>query len=82
LNKEKKVVLVHLHITYFGSGELEKALAFRDYLINFPSVRKQYELIKKRAFELHPKNRVGYVEFKRSFVESTLKDALLWWGNK
>lgn len=80
LNKSKEPVLVHLHLTYFGSGEIEKALAFRDYLITFPTVKKQYELIKKKASKLHSKNGKKYVAFKLSFIESTLKKALDWYN--
>lgn len=78
LNKSKEPMLVHLHLTYFGSGEVEKALAFRDYLINFPTVRKQYELIKKKASKLHSKDGKKYVAFKLEFVEKTLKKAMGW----
>lgn len=79
LNKSKEPMLVHLHLTYFNSGEIEKALAFRDYLIAFPSVRKQYELIKKKASNLYAKDGKKYVAFKLEFVESTLKKALGWY---
>ncbi len=80
LNKSKKVILVHLHLTYFGSGEIEKALSFRDYLRSFPSVRKQYELIKRKASALHSKDGKKYVAFKLEFVETTLKKALDWYN--
>jgi GrpB-like predicted nucleotidyltransferase (UPF0157 family) len=82
LNKSKKPILVHLHLTYFGSGEIEKALAFRDYLSKFPSVRKQYELIKKKASSLHSKDGKKYVAFKLEFIESTMKKALDWYNEK
>ncbi len=82
VNKSKEPILIHLHLTYFGSGEIEKALSFRDYLISFPSVRKQYELIKKKASLLHSKDGKKYVAFKLSFVESTLKKALDWYNEK
>lgn len=82
LDKEKKPVLVHLHLTYFNSGEIEKALAFRDYLREFPKVRKEYELIKKKGSNLHSKNGCKYVAHKLDFVKSTLSKALDWFEQK
>ena len=82
LNKSKEPILVHLHLTYFGSGEIEKALSFRDYLCSFPTVRKQYELIKKKASSLHSQDGKKYVAFKLEFVETTLKKALDWYNEK
>ena len=82
LNKSKEPILVHLHLTYFGSGEIEKALSFRDYLRSFPEVRKQYELVKKNASLLHSKDGKKYVAFKLNFVEETLKKALSWYNEK
>ena len=82
LNKSKEPILIHLHLTYFGSGEIEKALSFRDYLRSFSTVRKQYELIKKKASALHSQDGKKYVAFKLEFVESTLKKALDWYEEK
>lgn len=82
LNKSKEPMLVHLHLTYFGSGEIEKALAFRDYLKKFSKVRKDYESIKRSASKLHSNDGKKYVAFKLDFVESTLKDALIWYNSK
>jgi len=82
VNKSNEPVLVHLHLTYFGSGEIEKALAFRNYLRAFPKVRKQYEEVKKEASARHSKNGKKYVAFKLSFVENTMKDALDWYYKK
>jgi GrpB-like predicted nucleotidyltransferase (UPF0157 family) len=76
LDSSKKPNLVHLHLTYFGSGELDKALAFRNYLRAFPTVRKQYELIKKRASKLHSKDGPKYVAFKLHFVEEIMDKAM------
>ena len=82
LNKSKEPILVHLHLTYFGSGEIEKALSFRDYLRSFPTVRKQYELIKRKASALHSQDGKKYVAFKLEFIETTLKKALDWYNEK
>ena len=79
VNKSNEPVLVHLHLTYFGSGEIEKALAFRNYLQAFPTVRKQYELIKRKASKLHSRNGKKYVAFKLAFVEEVMKKALNWY---
>ncbi|MFA6065263.1 MAG: GrpB family protein [archaeon] len=71
--------LVHLHLTYFGSGEIEIALAFREYLRAHKKVREQYAQLKKKASHLHSKEGKKYVKFKLKFIESTLKKALKWY---
>lgn len=79
LNELNKPILVHLHLTFFGSGEIEKALAFRDYLKEFPNVRKQYEAIKKKASLLHSNDGKKYVGYKLGFVKDIMKNALEWY---
>ena len=71
--------LVHLHLTYFGSGEIELALAFREYLRAHKKVREEYAKIKRKASSLHFKEGKKYVKFKLKFVENTLKKALKWY---
>jgi len=74
--------LVHLHLTYFGSGEIEIALAFREYLRAHKKARMEYALIKRKASKLHSKEGKKYVKYKLKFVESTLKKALKWYERK
>lgn len=73
--------LVHLHLTYFGSGELEKALAFRDYLRTHPKERKAYEKVKRQASKLHSKNGKKYVKYKLKFVLGLMKKATEWYNS-
>ncbi|MFA5930808.1 MAG: GrpB family protein [archaeon] len=67
--------LIHLHLTFFGSGEKEKALMFRDYLISHPKEKKQYSLLKKKASSLHSSNGLKYAKFKYNFIVKILKKA-------
>jgi len=71
--------LVHLHLTFHGSGEKEVALAFKEYLIAHPKVKKKYESIKRTASKKYSRDGKKYVKYKLHFVESTLKKALKWY---
>jgi GrpB-like predicted nucleotidyltransferase (UPF0157 family) len=68
--------LIHLHLTHFDSGELEIALAFRDYLRAHKKDREEYEKIKREASKRHYANGKKYAKHKLSFVKKTLKKAL------
>ena len=71
--------LIHLHLTHFDSGELELALAFRDYLREHKTTRLQYEKIKRKASKHHHLNGEKYAKYKLDFVKKTLKKALKWY---
>lgn len=73
---KKNPRLIHLHLTFFGSGEKEKALTFRDYLISHPKERKQYSALKKKASALHSSNGIKYAKYKYNFIVKLLKKAL------
>ena len=68
--------LIHLHLTFFGSGEKERALTFRDYLISHPKEKKKYSALKKKASALHSSNGLKYAKFKYNFIVKLLKKAL------
>jgi len=71
--------LVHLHLTYFGSGELDKALAFRDYLRAHPKEKKRYEKVKREASKKYSSDGKKYVAHKLSAVEDLMKKAMKWY---
>jgi len=68
--------LIHLHLTFRGSGEIEKALAFRDYLCANKKARKDYTKLKKRASHLYSNHGKKYLKYKFSFVRGILKKVL------
>jgi len=78
VDSKKRPRLIHLHLTYHGSGELDKALSFVEYLRAHKSVREEYARIKRKASSLHSKEGKKYIKFKLKFVEQTVKKALKW----
>jgi len=68
--------LVHLHLTFQGSGEIEKALAFRDYLRANKKARNDYIKLKKKASHLYSNHGKKYLKYKFSFIRNILKKAL------
>jgi len=74
--------LVHLHLTYFGSGTEEVALAFREYLREHKKVRVKYERIKREGSKRYSCEGEKYSKYKLSFLKSTLKKALKWYKKR
>jgi len=68
--------LIHLHLTFNGSGEKEKALAFRNHLKSDKKAKKEYERLKKLASKKHSKSGEKYRKFKEKFIIKHLNHAL------
>ncbi|MEB9683003.1 hypothetical protein BK742_17640 [Bacillus thuringiensis serovar pingluonsis] len=58
--------------------EIERHLAFRDYLREHPVVCKQYGELKSQLAKEYPNDIKGYGDGKDKFVKSVEKDALKW----
>ena len=67
----------HLHLCYAGDNN---ELYFRDYLIEFPGVAKEYEKLKLSLWKEYEHNRDGYTEAKTEFVKEYTKKAKLSYG--
>jgi len=59
-----------------GSGEIERHLAFRDYLRTHPDTARDYEAEKRRCRELHPDDSNAYCEAKASWIAGVLPLAM------
>jgi len=68
----------HVHAFAVGSPEIEKHLAFRDYLRAHPAIAAEYAAVKRSAAAAHGSDPEGYVAFKGSFVELTVAKAVHW----
>ncbi len=62
----------HLHLRFAGDND---ELYFRDYLIDFPAVAKEYESLKLRLWQQFEHDRDGYTEAKTEFVKLHTKRA-------
>ncbi|MFF2176569.1 GrpB family protein [Lysinibacillus sp. NPDC058147] len=58
--------------------EIERHLAFRDYLREHPEVCRQYGEIKSQLAKQYPNDIDGYCDGKDDFVKNVEKDAIKW----
>ncbi|NBI30088.1 GrpB family protein [Chengkuizengella marina] len=66
----------HVHVFQIGDENIKRHLAFRDYLIAYPGVAKEYADLKEilaSKFENHPES---YWEGKENFIKETEMKAL------
>lgn len=69
----------HLHLRYEGDND---ELYFRDYLIEYPEIAKEYEKLKLSLWKKHEHNRDAYTNAKTEFVNKYTKEAKLKYGNR
>jgi GrpB-like predicted nucleotidyltransferase (UPF0157 family) len=75
---ETGVRLAHLHFYQKHSPEIERHLAFRDYLRAHPDVARSYERKKIRARDLHLENSMAYNDEKSGWMIRVEAMALSW----
>lgn len=63
------------HIHFHRAGDNDE-ICFRDYLIAYPEVAKEYEILKLSLLPKYRNDRDGYTEAKSEFVQQTMKRAL------
>ena len=68
----------HIHTFAVGTAEVERHLAFRDYLIAHPEEAQQYSELKRKLAEQHPQNMDGYIAGKDSFIKELDQRAAQW----
>ena len=67
---------LQVHCFPVGSGEIERHLAFRDYLRTHPDTARAYEAEKRRCRERHPDDSNAYCEAKAGWIAGVLPLAL------
>ena len=69
----------HLHLRYAGDCD---ELYFRDYLLEFPAVAKEYEQLKLSLWKAYEHDRDGYTNAKTEFVKSYTQAAKRRYGKR
>ncbi|MGV3615311.1 MAG: GrpB family protein [Fimbriimonas sp.] len=70
--------LAHIHVYEVDSPEVERHLAFRDYLRAHPDRAQAYEAEKLRCQTLHPTEKNAYAQAKDAWIRAEETDAIAW----
>lgn len=68
----------HVDIFTYASPEVERHLAFRDYMIAHPEDAQKYSELKRELAELYPEDIYGYMDGKDAFIKEMERQALAW----
>jgi GrpB-like predicted nucleotidyltransferase (UPF0157 family) len=72
--------LFNVHAYEHKSAEIDRHLAFCDYLRQHPQEARAYEAEKERAATLHPNDTLAYNDAKASWLKPCELRALAWWS--
>ncbi|MHA2423937.1 MAG: GrpB family protein [Candidatus Thorarchaeota archaeon] len=68
----------HIHIYQVGHEDIERHLAFRDYMIAYPKEAHVYGELKKQLAAKFPKDALAYSDGKDAFIQEKERRALEW----
>ena len=68
----------HTHIFTVGSDQVERHLAFRDYMIAHPEDAQNYSELKRRLAREYPTNIDSYMDGKDNFIREIDQKAAQW----
>jgi GrpB-like predicted nucleotidyltransferase (UPF0157 family) len=68
----------HVHVFEAGSAEIERHLAFRDYMRAHPEEAQKYSELKRKLAEDHPQSIDEYMDGKDGFIKEMDRRAAQW----
>jgi GrpB-like predicted nucleotidyltransferase (UPF0157 family) len=68
----------YIHIFEVSSSQVERHLAFRDYMITHPEDAQKHSELKRKLAREHPTNIDGYMDGKNGFIEAIDQKAAHW----
>jgi GrpB-like predicted nucleotidyltransferase (UPF0157 family) len=69
----------NVHIYAHDDPDVTRHLAFPAYLRTHPDIAREYEQVKRRAYELHPSDVAAYNDAKDGWIKDHEQRALRWW---
>src|SRR5918997_6721077 len=77
--KNRGAVRTHnVHVFEAGTAEVERHLAFRDYLLHHPETALSYGRLKEDLAREHPNGMEAYMDGKDAFVKEVEREAISW----
>ena len=73
---------IHMVTADMEFQEFWDRILFRDYLIEYPEVAKQYETLKLQASSAFPNDRVAYTGAKSQFILRVTQEAKRYYANR
>lgn len=67
-----------IHTFAAGSAQVERHLAFRDYMIAHPEDARRYSELKRKLAEEHPQSMDDYMDGKDGFIKEIDRRAARW----
>lgn len=67
-----------VHVFLAGSPDIERHLAFRDYLRAHPDRARAYSDLKRELARKHPDDMQAYMDGKDPFIKEAQKEAMVW----
>ncbi len=74
--------LCHIHVWEYGTPEWIRHIAFRDYLIDHPTIQAQYEALKKQLSNKDWVDGNEYNDGKNDFIKTEEAKAISWYNEK
>ena len=71
-----------VHAYALGNPEIDRHLAFRDYLRAHPQVAEEYCELKKAVARQFPHDIYGYMDGKDAFIKAEEQKAMAWWSQQ
>jgi GrpB-like predicted nucleotidyltransferase (UPF0157 family) len=68
----------HIHTFETGSPQIDRHLAFRDYLISHPETALEYSKLKQQLAQKYPTDIQSYMDGKAEFISEIDKKAAQW----
>ena len=77
-NNREGIRTHQIHAFETGSAEVERHLAFRDYMIANPEDAQRYSELKRQLAKEHPQSMDGYMDGKDGFIKEMDRRAAQW----